>query len=201
MGMVMETKTPPQGFKRSLQLLDDQLGVRWGEILNQWVIDRKAYLPDSEIQFLRRRKARTKTFFTNPPAGATAAQKKKQFEVWQQVSEELASARKGRRIIIFTKTLSPEIYNALCAADIKRYGGFARFADDWDKKEENAEAEAERVLGNKRHAMNQEIADQLHFVWRKRDTDLLHGNRDLRQMLHGKKTTPDSQPLIQLTDF
>lgn len=191
----------PQGFVRSLQLVDSMLDVHWGEVLHQWVIDRKAFIPDSEIQFLRRRKARTKKYWTNPPAEATAAQKKQNYLVWQQVSEELASARKGRRVILFSKELSPKLYNELCAADIARYGGYARFADELERKEERAAEEAERVLGNQRHAMNQEIADQVHFLWRKRETDLLHGNQDMRQMLHGKKTKPGDEPLIKLTDF
>jgi len=194
-------KTPPQGFVRSLQLMDSLLDVRWGEAIGQWVIDRKAFIPDSEIQFLRRRKARIKALVQKSPKEMSAAQKQKVLDLWKQISEELASARKGRRVIVFTKFLSPEIYNELCRRDISRYGGYARFADELERKEENAEAEAERILGNKRHAMNQEIADQVHFLWRRRETDLLHGNRDLRQMLHGKKTTPDSEPLIKLTDF
>lgn len=197
----METKTPPQGFRRSLQLLDDQLDMHWGEAIHQWVIDRKAYIPQTEIEFLRRRKARAKAYFTNPPAGATPSNIEKHRKVWEGVSEELASARKGRRVIVFAKDLTVDIFNSLCAADIKRYGGYARFADELERKEERADIEAERVLGNKRHAMNLEIADQVHFLWRKRETDLLHGNRDMRQMLHGQKSTPDSGPLIQLTDF
>lgn len=197
----MTEKTPPQGFRRALQILDSLLDVHWGAVIGQWVIDRKAVIPDSEIEFLRRRKARTKNFVNNPPENATPSQRQKHLDTWKQVSEELASARKGRRVIIFAKELSPQIYNDLCAADIKRYGGYARFADELERKEERAEQEAERVLANKRHAMNQEIADQVHFLWRRRETDLLHGNRDMRQMLHGRKTTPDSTPLIQLTDF
>lgn len=197
----MTEKTPPAGFRRALQILDGLLDIHWGAVLGQWVIDRKAVIPVSEIEFLRRRKARTKKFVNNPPSDATPSQRQKHLDTYKGVSEELACARKGRRVILYTKELSPEIYNALCAADIKRFGGYARFADELERKEERAEEEAERVLGNKRHAMNQEIADQVHFLWRKRETDLLHGNQDMRQMLHGRKTTPDSEPLIKLTDF
>lgn len=199
----METKTPAKGFVRALQLMDDQLSVRWGPKIHQWVIERKAYIPTAEIEYLRRRKARAKQFFNHPPEGSSSAQRTKHGEQWEQVSEELASARTNKRIIMFTKYLSPQVYNQIAAADIRRYGGYARFADALENKETSAEVEAERILQNKRHAYNQEVASMMHHVWNKQEDGLMNreGKTDLRWLLHGKKTQPGDEPLIKLTDF
>jgi len=197
----MSDRTPPAGFVRSLQLMDSLLSVRWGPKVGKWVIERKAFVPVSEIEFLRKRKARAKAFFNHPPANATSAQKQQQGALWEELSEELASARMGKRPIMFTKVLSPEIYNALAAADIRRYGGYARYADALEAGEERAEAEAERILSNKRNAYNKEVYDMLNFIWKKREDSLINGERDMRKLLHDKKTQPDDEPLLSLTDM
>jgi len=41
----------------------------------------------------------------------------------------------------------------------------------------------------------------LNFVWRKKEDMLLNGHRDLRYILHGRRTTSESEPLIKITDF
>lgn len=190
-------KHPPEWFVRAINILDPLLSVRWGDVIGQWIIERKGVIPQSEIDFLTKREARTRNWVTNPPADASATSIKTNQNTWYGVSEELISAKQHRRIILFTQRLDNQIYEMLVAADMQRYGGYARFADEIEAKEDRERADAERVAENKRHAFNLEVADMMHFVWRKKETELLSGHRNMNYLLHGKES---NRPLIQLTD-
>lgn len=194
-------KTAPIGFTTSLTNLDPLLSVRWGETIGQWVIERKAVIPDSELQFLVRREARLRRNIATPLASTKPSTLANMKKTWVGVSEELVAARTGKRVILFSHHLTAALYDALVAGDITRYGGYARFADAMDRADERKEADVDRQLENQRHAYNQEVWGMLDHIWRKKESGLLQGERDMRYLLHGKHTREDSEPLIKITDF
>jgi hypothetical protein len=188
----------PEWFANSLRNYDSKLHLRWGEKLGQWCIERDAVITQEEIGYMRKRKNRTKTYANSPPPNATPRSIEQNLRLWLQLSEELAAARLNRRIILFVRELAPAVFDLLAAADISRYGGYARFADELERAEERSEAEAERILANKRNAYNKEVWSMLDHVWRKKEDKLLNGERDLGVLLHGKHS---EEPLITLTDI
>ena len=190
----------PEWFVNMLNAFDSDLSVRWGNVVGQWVIERKGVIGQSEIAFLRRRMERAGRYASSPPPKAKPADVQKHYKTWQGTSEELDAALRGKRIILFTHTLSPQLLDALGMADIKRYGGYARFADELEAAEDRKEADAERQLANKRNAYNKEVWGMLDHIWRKHEDSLLNGERDMGKLLHGRRTEPGSAPLIQLSD-
>lgn len=193
---------PSQGFVNSLAGLDPLLRVRWGQVIHQWVIDRKSPLTDQEIFYLKRRRDRAARLVTKSTgAGLHPNQVEKLQQTWMGLSEEVISAEEGRRVIVYATDLNPKLYDALVLSDMKRYGGYARFADHLEAEEARREADIDRQLANKRNALNKETFDMLNFLWRKKESKLLDGERDFRYLLHGRRTTEDSQPLVKLTDF
>lgn len=190
-------KTPPRWFVRALEVLDPLLDVRWGSFVGSWVIERKAFVSPEEMHWLRRRVSRTKRLVDFPPADASPQVKVKNTQTYIGLAEELVSAEVGKRVIVIVQELNQAAYDLLVMSDIKRYGGYARFADAIEEKESRKQTDGERVLENKRHAMNLEIADMMHFVWRKKEDALLNGHRNMNYLLHGKES---NKPVIQLTD-
>lgn len=188
--------TPPEGFERSLKAYDSELHLRWGEKIGQWCIERTSVITPEEIEYMRKRKARTKAYVTAPPPRATQFSVAQNMRLWLQLSEELAAARLNRRIIIFVRTLAPAVFDLLAAADVRRYGGYARFADELEKRESAKEADVDRQLANKRNAYNKEVWGMLDHVWRKKESALLNGERSLHRLLG----QPSDRPIIQLTD-
>lgn len=193
-------KTPPAWFVSALHILDPLLSVRWGDVIGQWVIERKAVIPQSEIDFLKKRLERTRRMVTHPgemnEQSLMSARR-----TYVGVSEEYTSARNGKRVILYTPDLNQSVYDQLVASDMQRYGGYARYLDAVEVAEERREREQQRVTDNKVHAANLETYDMLNFMWRKKENMLLNGERDMRYILHGKRTTRESEPLIKLTDF
>ena len=188
--------TAPEWFERSLKLYDAELAVRWGEKIGQWCIERTAVITPDEIGYMRKRKLRTKAFVNSPPRTASPASIAQHLRLWLQLSEELAAARLNRRIIVFVRELAPPVFDLLAAADIKRYGGYARFADELEKAEARKESDAERILANKRNAYNKEIWGMLDHIWRKKEDKLLNGERSMPKLLGLR----EDEPIIQLTD-
>ena len=187
----------PQWFVSALQTMDPLLSVRWGDTIGQWVIERKAVIPPSELNFLIRREKRTRNFVDHPPADARPSTIATNRNTWVGVSEELVSARRGQRVILFTTRLDQQIYEMLCASDIQRYGGYARFADELERKESRQATDRARMEENSWHAFNAEVADMMHFIWHKRENALLAGKRSMRELLQ----QPESdEPVIKLTD-
>lgn len=194
---------PPAWFVRAIGILDPLLSVRRSEVSSHWVIERKAAVPASETATLIRREARIWRWINFP----NEDQKKnlhKNRVAWQAIHDEVAAARAGKRVVCRPRTLTQQVYNDLCASDIRGYGGFARFCTDMEAEEERVEAEAERVTSNKRQAMNGEVYSILNFLDRKRFDAISNrpeSELDLKYLLHGKHTQPGDGPLIQLTDF
>ena len=181
--------SPNPGFVQSLHNLDSLLSCRWGDLVCAFVIERVASIPDIEMKYLLRREARLNRIVHDE----SHPQHKKQLETWKSTAEEVKSARAGKRIVMIATVLSDQIYNELCRMDSHRYGGYSRFADELEAAEAKMYAEQERIEANSRHAYNLEVADMIHFVWRKKEDMLLNGERNLSKLLHGKRS---NKPLI-----
>lgn len=166
------------GFVKSLELLDPLLSVRWGNIIQQWVIERKSFIGNSEIEFLRRRSERTSKLINSKQNPS-----KVEISTYRGVSEEFISAKDGKRVILFANVLSDEIYNTLCAGDLRRYGGYSRYADELEAKEAREAKDKQRQLDNFNEALHKSVYDELNFVLRKRETELLSGKRNWKELL------------------
>lgn len=190
----------PQWFIKAIAILDPLLTVRRSEVSNHWVIERTAVIPPSEVEILRRRTARIWRWVTFPNE-----EQKKQIHknriAWQAIADELKSAEVGKRVICRPRDLTTEVYDGLCRSDFRRYGGYARFCNDLEAGEERYEADQERVMSNKRRAVNGEVYSILEFLDRKQSEKLNHGHQDMSYLLHGKHSKPGDAPLIQLSDF
>jgi hypothetical protein len=170
--------TPPKFFVDLLAGLDPLLRVRWGSIIGSWVIDRQAFIPLTEKDFLSKRYARAIRITAAEPT-------EKNISIRDGVGEELQSARDNRRVIFFCNRLDQEIYEQICAADIRRYGGYSRLADEIEEQERKAEAAKAKRHSETNIDMWKESYDQLSFLQRKRQTELLNGEQDLKKLLHG----------------
>lgn len=187
---------PPVWFTKALAVLDSNLRVRRSISSERWVIERKGFVPPTEIEILRRRSARLYSWLADQSKAKDLDKNKK---LWKSVKDELDSAEAGYRVICTPNDLTPQVYNDLCQSDMQRYGGFARFCDEIEAAEAKAEIEADRVMTNRHIAFNNEVFDILSFMERKRAVS--HQGKDLNYWLHGKKTQPGDGPLITLTDF
>ena len=191
----------PQWFLKAIGILDPLLSVRDSIVTSHYVIERKSFIPPSELATLIRRRDRTYRWITFPNEDQKKAihANRKQ---WQALMDEVESAEHGKRVIGRPRVLDQSVYNDLCKSDIRRYGGHARFSTQMEQDEERREADQERMADNRRRAFNAEIFDQMDFLHRKRSNLLDHGeDKDMRYLLHGKRTQPGDGPLICLTDF
>jgi hypothetical protein len=181
--------------------MDPLLSIRRSIVTNHWVIERKAVIVATEIETLRRRRDRMWRWITHPNEKQKEQLHKNRME-WQSLTDEVASAEQQKRIIVRPRALTQEVYNSLCQSDFQRYGGFARYCTEIEQDEERREAEAERILSNKRQAFNAEVFDILNFLSRRRSSELAHGHDDdMKYLLHGRHSEPNEAPVIQLSDF
>lgn len=194
---------PAEWFVSAIAILDPLLRVRWSEATSNYVIDRKAVLGPTELYYLRKKEAGL--WFNcqaqNLPADTPNSKLTEYRMKWISIKAELESAEDSRRVIFIAKQLTKEHYNYLCTSDIKRYGGYARFADNLEAEESRAEADKERVMENKRNAMHAEVYDMMDFLHRKKGAYLDANCTDMHLMLHGRPKTPESEPLVRLTDL
>src|SRR5271166_1320542 len=191
---------PPQWFIKAIGILDPLLSVRRSQVSSHWVVERKAVIAPSEVETLRRRRDRIWRWINFP----NEDQKKQIHQnrmAWQSLQDEVVSAEAGKRVINRPRVLNQQVYNDLCASDIKRYGGAARFCTQLEQDEERREADLERMTSNKRQAMNCEVYSILSFLERKKSDALANGHEDMQYLLHGKHSQSGDAPVIQLTDF
>ncbi len=194
---------PPKWFVDAVALLDPLISIRHSITTSHWVIERKAVIPGSEIETLRRREARVRRWITFPNEDQKKNIHKNRIE-WQNLADEVDSAQRGKRVICRPRVLNAQVYNDLCASDIQRYGGFARFCTEIEQAEEKREADLERMTSNKRVAMNAEVYDILNFLERKKSDAMANrpeSELDLSYLLHGRHAQPGDAPLMQLADF
>lgn len=194
---------PAAWFIKALGILDPLLSVRSSVVTSHFVIERKAVILGSELETLRRRRDRMYRWITFP----NEDQKKqihKNRMAWQSLCDEVESAEHGKRVIVRPRALNQEVYDGLCRSDFRRYGGAARFCTELEQEEERLEADVERMLSNKRCAMNAEIFDIMNFLERKKSDAMANrpeSELDLSYLLHGRHSKPGDAPLVQLADF
>lgn len=174
---------PSASYVSMLQLMDPLLSVRWGGTIEQWVVERKAMIPDYEITYLRNRRDRTARWIREGRNKDKKAEWARVQSTHKELVEEYGSAMAGKRVIRFSTALDNRLYNELCMADIKRYGGYSRLADEWDKQDEKEDAETARAQREEGIAKGKEVYDILNFLERKRTDQLLNGERDLKKLL------------------
>jgi hypothetical protein len=170
--------TPPAWFVRAIQDLDSLLSVRWGEVIHRWVVERKALVPSSEQTFLARRFRRVVQLAKEARLAKDKKREEEMDVLGSQLAEELNSALRGYRVILFAPELTRRIYNSLVLSDITRYGGYSRFADELERIEEFRDKDAARQMANQMEAVHKEAYDRLNFAWRNRQSELAEGKHD-----------------------
>jgi hypothetical protein len=167
-------------FRAACNSFDPFLSFRWSSRIGKWVVDRKALIPGTEIAFLTRRIARLEDAARRAKTARSDSAVNSELH---QTVEELASAKEGKRIVFFTKTLDSRTFDALAFSDIRRYGGYSRFADELEKTEAYASSEADRMFRNHMEGTHKEAYEMLNFLDRKRSTELERGERRLEVLL------------------
>jgi hypothetical protein len=190
----------PAWFVKALAIMDPLLSIRKSVVTSHWVIERKAIILGSEIETLRRRRDRMWRWI-NFPNDVQKEQLHANRKEWQSLADEVCSAEQQKRVICRPRWLDQEVYNSLCQSDFQRYGGAARYCTNLEQEEERLEAEQERILSNKRQALNAEVFDMLSFLHRKRGAALDQGHQDFKYLLHGRHTKEGDAPVVQLSDF
>lgn len=167
-------------FQSSLQSFDPLLSLRWGPTVQQWVIQRKSLIPDSEMIFLRNERARS--FKRLTPSSS-----EKERTRFAGIAEEHDSALQGCRVILFINAFNAEVFNTLALGDIKRYGGYSRYTDKQDELIAQQEAIKEKERENQRAIIHGESWGRrgiYDFLMRKKQTDIHQfGIRDMRTLL------------------
>lgn len=192
-------RVPPAWFVKAIITMDRMLSVRESVSSSaHWVIERKAVIAPSEIATLIRRRDRVWRWVTFP--NETQKQQLHQNRIlWQSLADEVESAEHGKRVICRPRVLNQQVYNDLCSADIRRFGGAARYCTELEQQEERLDAEKERILANKRTAFNAEVYDILNFLERRKTDAMENGHTDLGYLLHGKHSK--GSPVFTLDQF
>lgn len=171
----------PDGFQRAIHAFDPLLSVRHGGVVGKWVIERKAFIPEMELMYLRKRGERT---FHIARRKADVKERRKLLDLAAQITEEATSASRGYRVILFVDALDQRVFDMLAMGDIRRYGGFSRYIEEMEGNEARREKEQARQDANEREAVHKDTYDKLNFVWTNRETELLNGStKGLNELL------------------
>lgn len=190
---------PPQWFVKAIGILDPLLSIRHSIVTSHWVIERKAVILESEVETIRRRRDRMWKWI-NYPNERQKEQIHQNRKEWQSLVDEADSAERQKRVICRPRVLNQGVYDGLCNSDFRRYGGYARYCTELEQEEERREAEVERILENKRRVVHSEVYDILKFLQDKKGALLDRNEQDLHYMLHGTRTTENTEPHIVLSD-
>jgi len=170
-------------FETAVQRYDPLLSIRWGQTLNQWVLERKAVIPDNEMAYLKSRMDRTYRLSrdTNKPE----KDRKRLYKSFQQIREEFLSAQTSKRVILFASILGDEVFDAIRLSDIKAYGGYSRFADELERYEAEAKQKQVKAIQEVSMDIHREVYDIINFLRRKPEPN--REDRDLKKLLGKKK--------------
>src|SRR4051812_4123457 len=108
--MISSRETAEQ-YEKSLQALDSLLSVRWGPFVNQWVVQRKSFVGEQEIKFLKHERERM-----NHRIEAGRDSKNDQLR-FPGLAEELECALQQTRVILFVDEFSNDIFRILALGD------------------------------------------------------------------------------------
>lgn len=168
--------TPTEGFVNSLHAFDPLLSVRYGEHIGRWVVERKAYIAETEIWYLTRRTERMRVRCVENPTNVKFRTE------YDEIREELIAIRSNKRTVLMPKELNSQVFNMLAMMDTRRWGGYSRMADELENQDALKEEDRERQLTNENQARHKHTFDILSFLWRKRLTQLANGDH-LRKSL------------------
>lgn len=173
----------PEVFQKALNSFDPLLSVRRGRALNKsWVIERKAFIPPSELDFLARRQERA--FRSASKKQATKPQEyAKAYDLACQIREEYEAAREGKRVVIFVTDLDRRVFDALALGDVQRYGGFSRFINELEGRESARETDEKRMNSNENEAISKDAYEKMNFLWDRRQTELIDGKTNMKELL------------------
>lgn len=167
-------------FEKSLQLFDPLLSLRWGPTIQQWVVQRKSFLGEGEMQFLSNERRRMKRKIDLGKATPS------DLDRYNGIAEEHDCSLEQKRVILFVKDFSPQVFDILALGDIKRYGGYSRYSDAQDEKARLVEVREEREKSNKLYDLNMEMFGKrgvYDFLQQRRQTELGNGERDVKKLL------------------
>jgi hypothetical protein len=172
----------PVWFVRGLALLDSKLHLRWGSAVGRWVVEREGYLPPQEITFLSNRRRRALTAKELTPGD----EKKK---AWlAALTEELESAKAGRRVILYATVLDQRIFQGLMERDIQGYGGYNRAIIEIESAEIRDANDAARIQENKDFNLAMEVLDQAEFISRRKQAEMDAGCSWKELLLSGRSS-------------
>lgn len=193
---MVSSRETAEKYEQSLQALDALLSVRWGPTINQWVVQRKSFVGEEEIKFLKHERER---MWHRMETGKDSEKDRLRYP---GIAEELACALDQKRVILFVDEFSNDIFRILALGDIKQYGGYSRYHDEQDQKIIQEENKRQKAMENQRLDLNREMFGRggVHdFIRDKRQTELQHGKRDVKQLL-GIKGRADWESIPKLVD-
>lgn len=173
---------PPEWFVTALESLDSLLHVRWGSAVGRWVVERTGHITENEINFLVNRKRRAVNHVAESPDDA------KKLAHLTALTEELNSAKAGRRIILYAKVLDQRIFNGLMERDIQRYGGYCRAIIEIESAEIKAQESLDRAQESRNFDLAMQTLDEAEFVSRKKETEL-HAGRSWKELLKSGRSS------------
>lgn len=193
--MISSRETAEQ-YEKSLQAIDSLLSVRWGPFVNQWVVQRKSFVGDQEIKFLKHERERMNHRIE------TGKDSKNDQLRFPGIAEELECALQQTRVILFVDEFSNDTFRILALGDIKQYGGYSRYHDEQDQKMIQEENKRQKTLEKQRLELNREMFGKggVHdFIRDKRKSELQHGERNVKTLL-GIKGRADWESVTHFVD-
>lgn len=145
----------PTAFEKSLQNYDSELALRWGGYMREWVVERKAKSVSPSLLRLGQRCADKLEKYEPAHMGLS-------FEQVSQVikyAEEFQSARRGYRIVFFTKNLDNTVMSHLWSLDMQKHG-LRKFAADEARRDYLKEKRQDAVIEDGAR----ETADAIQFI-------------------------------------
>lgn len=178
---------PPESFVRLLEAFDSLLSLRWGPTVGKWVIQRKSFIGDKERVFLANERARLSKRIEQGNSSVSDQTR------YAGVAEEHECSLLGCRVILFVDVLDENVFNILAMGDMKRYGGYSRYADMQERDKAYQDAKGEKERESKHMELHQEMFGRggVHdFIVRKQQSKLQHGERNVKRLLGYKNTAP-----------
>lgn len=128
---------PPANFEAALHRYDDALSIRWGPVVNQWVLERKGRLIPALHRLLATRRRIAERSLRTSPHDPEALK-------WQKCIEEWQSSRSGKHVIGYVMTLDRRVFDSLWLRDYTKHGGVEASLNAMEAEEQRKELEGRR---------------------------------------------------------